>query len=56
MFDLFRKKDPLQKLQLKYKKIMEEAHSLSQRDRKASDAKYAEAEVVAKEIEKLSHN
>lgn len=54
MFDLFRKKNPLEKLQIKYKKIMEEAHSLSQTNRKASDAKYAEAEVVAKEIEKNS--
>lgn len=33
---------------------MEDAHSLSQRDRKASDVKYAEAELVAKEIEKLT--
>jgi hypothetical protein len=54
MFGLFQKKTPIQKLQLQYKKYMEEAHALSQRDRKAADAKYAEGEVVAKEIEKLS--
>lgn len=56
MFQLFHKKNPLQKLQSEYKKLMEEAHVLSQRDRKSSDAKYAEADRVAKEIEKLKAN
>ncbi|WKN30685.1 Lacal_2735 family protein [Porifericola rhodea] len=52
MFNIFKKKSELEQLQEKYKKLMAEAHSLSQRDRKAGDQKMAEAEVVAKEIDK----
>ncbi|MDQ3395699.1 MAG: Lacal_2735 family protein [Bacteroidota bacterium] len=54
MFSIFKKKTPLEKLQDQYKKLMAEAHGLSQKDRKAADTKYAESEIVAKEIEKLS--
>ncbi len=53
MFGLFKKKSEMEKLQDKYKKLLAEAHSLSQRDRKAGDMKTAEAEEVAKEIDKL---
>lgn len=53
MFNLFKKKSPLDNLQDKYKKLLAEAHSLSQRDRRAGDQKMAEAEVVAKEIDAL---
>lgn len=53
MFNLFKKKSPLKNLQDKYKRLLAEAHSLSQRDRKAGDQKMVEAEEVAKEIEKL---
>ncbi len=53
MFNLFKKKSPLESLQDKYKKLLAEAHSLSQQDRKASDRKMAEAEEVAKEIDTL---
>jgi len=52
MFNIFKKKSELEQLQEKYKKLMAEAHSLSQRDRKAGDQKMAEAEEVAKEIDK----
>ncbi|MEK6478758.1 Lacal_2735 family protein [Catalinimonas sp. 4WD22] len=53
MFNLFKKKSELEKLQDKYKKLLAEAHSLSQRDRKAGDQKMADAEEVAQKIEKL---
>ncbi|NNC83757.1 MAG: Lacal_2735 family protein [Flavobacteriales bacterium] len=53
MFGLFKSKSPAEKLQKKYEKLMSEAHKLSATDRKAGDAKYQEAENVAKEIERL---
>lgn len=53
MFGLFKKKSEVEKLQERYKKLMAEAHSLSQRDRRAGDEKMAEAEAVAKQIEAL---
>ena len=53
MFGLFKKKSEEEKLQDKYKKLMAEAHSLSQRDRRAGDQKMADAEEVMKEIEAL---
>lgn len=53
MFGLFKKKTEMQKLQEKYKKLLAESHSLSQRDRKAGDMKMAEAEEVAKQIDEL---
>ncbi|MDF9797001.1 hypothetical protein OKW21_002264 [Catalinimonas alkaloidigena] len=53
MFNLFKKKSEVEKLQDKYKKLLAEAHSLSQRDRKAGDMKMAEAEEVAQKIERI---
>ena len=53
MFGLFKKKTPLEKLQEKYNKLTEEAYKLSKIDRKASDAKQAEAEEVLKQIDAL---
>lgn len=53
MFGLFKKKTEKEKLQAKYKKLMSEAHKLSHTDRKAGDAKMAEADAVAKQIDKL---
>ncbi len=41
------------KLQKKYKQLLEKAHKLSHSDRKASDQLMAEADEVAKQIEKL---
>lgn len=55
MFNLFKKKSEVEKLQDKYKKLLAEAHSLSQRDRKAGDQKMAEAEEVGQQIEKLKN-
>ena len=53
MFGIFKSKSPIEKLQKKYEKAMAEAHQLSAIDRKASDAKYQEAEEIVKEIELL---
>ena len=52
MWNPFRK-NPLRSLEKEYAKLMEEAHRLSQIDRKAGDEKLAQAEEVAKKIESL---
>lgn len=53
MFGLFKKKDPRDILEKRYKELLAEAHRLSTVDRKASDLKRAEAEDVIKAIEQL---
>lgn len=53
MFGLFKKKTALEKLNEKYQKLMEESFNLSKTNRKASDAKVAEAELVLKEMDGL---
>jgi len=50
---LFKKKTDREKLELQYKRLMVESYDLSKTDRRASDAKVAEAEKVAKMIEEL---
>lgn len=50
---LFRKKSIKEKLQKKYEKLLKEAFDLSKSNRKASDAKQAEADQVLKQIEAL---
>lgn len=54
MFGIFKKKSPLEKLQGRYKKLMSEWHELSTTNRSASDAKYAEAQALLDEIDKLN--
>ena len=51
MFGLFKKKSKKQILEEKYKRLIEEAYRLSKINRKASDAKTAEAEEVLAQIE-----
>ncbi len=53
MFKLFRKKTEAEKLNKKYDILMQEGYVLSTTNRKASDSKYAEAEQILKQIEKL---
>lgn len=53
MFGLFKGKSEIEKLQKQYKKLQEEAFRLSKTDRKASDAKYFEADQILKKIEAL---
>lgn len=54
MFGFFKKKSPLEKLQLEYKTLLSEAHKLSKIDRKKSDQKMAEADEVLKKMDQLS--
>ncbi|MFT5983631.1 MAG: hypothetical protein ACI9RM_002080 [Ulvibacter sp.] len=53
MFGFFKKKSKLELLNEKYQKLQKEAYQLSTSNRTQSDAKYAEADVVLKEIEAL---
>lgn len=53
MFGLFKKKSEVDKLQEKHDKLLEEAFKLSKTNRKASDAKTAEANEIAQKIEAL---
>jgi hypothetical protein len=56
MFGLFKKKSEKEKLQEKYRKLLEESYKLSHTNRSASDQKAAEAEAVLKLIEDLPSN
>jgi hypothetical protein len=53
MFGLFKRKTETEKMQIRYKKLMAEWHNLSSIDRAASDEKYADAQEVLTQIEKL---
>ena len=53
MFGLFKKKSPIEKLQEKRKKLLDEAFQLSKTDRAASDRKTAEANELDNQIEAL---
>jgi len=55
MFGLFKKKSKVEQLDSKYRKLLQEAHSLSTSNRKQSDSKYAEADAIQNEIEKLQN-
>ena len=54
MFKLFKKKTAIEKLQDRYKKLMSEWHDLSSTDRAASDKKYAQAQQILEEIDKIT--
>ena len=53
MFGLFNKKSEIEKLQEQYSKLQKEAFKLSHSNRKAGDAKLAEAEAIAQRIDHL---
>lgn len=53
MFGLFKKKTPLEQLEQRYKKLLEEAFILSKSNRAASDLKYQEAEEIAHQMDAL---
>ena len=55
MFGLFKKKSELEKHQDLYKKLMEEAYKLQSINRKESDQKYAEADLILKKIDALKN-
>jgi hypothetical protein len=56
MFGIFKKKTEVEKLQEKYKKLMEEGFKLQSINRSDSDQKYLEADIVLKKIEALQAN
>jgi len=53
MFNWFKSKSSIEKLEALYRKKLQEAFDLSKVNRKASDLKTAEAEAIAKQIEAL---
>lgn len=53
MFNLFKKKSKVEKLEIHYRKLLEEAYKLSTTNRKLSDLKTAEANEVLQEIDAL---
>jgi len=53
MFNFFRKKSELEKLEFQFKKLLEEWHQLSKTNRKLSDDKYAMAQELVPRIEEL---
>ncbi len=56
MFGLFKKKSDLEKHQDLYKKLMEEAYKLQSINRKESDQKYLEADLILRKIESLKND
>ena len=53
MFGLFKKKSKEDKLQEKYKSLIDQAFKLSKVNRSQSDQKYFEADEILKQIENL---
>lgn len=56
MFNIFKKKSAIEKLQDSYKKLMEEGYKLQSISRSDSDQKYLEADAILKKIESLEKN
>ena len=56
MFKLFKKKSELDILNSKYRKLLEESHKFSNINRRLSDEKIAESEIVLKKIKNLEKN
>ena len=54
MFGIFRKKSKVEKLKLKYKKLIAEAHKYSKVNRKLSDRKMVEANEILNQIDQLN--
>ena len=55
MFNFLKKKTEVEKMEIKYKKLLKESYELSHTNRKESDKKQAEAEKVYKQIEALKN-
>ena len=55
MFNLFKRKSEVEKLQDIYKRLMEDAFKLQSISRSESDRKYLEADNILKEIEKTKN-
>ena len=55
MFNFFKKKTELEKLEIKYKKLLEASYKLSHTNRKESDNKMSQAQEVLKKIESIKN-
>ena len=55
MFRFFKKKSKREKLEAKFKRLMQEWHELSSINRSKSDVKYAEAQLIAQQINEMKH-
>jgi hypothetical protein len=53
MFSFFKKKSKIELLQEKYQSLLKEAYELSSTNRKKSDEKNYEADLILKEIKSL---
>ena len=53
MFGLFKKKSKKERLQKEYEKLLKQSYDLSKTNRKESDIKAYEADLVAKEMQGL---
>ena len=56
MFGIFKKKSEIEKLEIKYQKLINEAYTLSTSNRRLSDIKTAEANEVLLQMELLKKN
>lgn len=56
MLGLFRKKSKEHTLQKEYETLMQESYRLSSINRSKSDAKYAQAQGIADQIDQLKNN
>ncbi len=50
MFGLFKRKSPIEKLQVKYNKLMKDYHEISKVNRKEAEKYYVQAETILTEI------
>lgn len=55
MFGVFKRKTEKERLEKKFKKLMQEWHDLSSVNRSASDKKYAEAQKIATYLNDMNH-
>ena len=53
---MFKKKSKVEKLDLKYQKLVAEVHKLSSSNRRQSDNKISEPHLILKQIELLNKN
>lgn len=53
MFNFFKKKSEKEKLEEKFKKLMQEWHDLSSINRAVSDKKFAEAQKIADQLNSM---
>ncbi|MEZ4805557.1 MAG: Lacal_2735 family protein [Bacteroidia bacterium] len=53
MFNLFKKKSEIEKLDIEYKKLLSQAHQMSTTDRAQSDILIAKADEIGKKMDSL---